>query len=272
MKKNLFVISESEKERILGMHRNATKRHYLTEELIPIKDKTTGKVSMYNGPLAPAGSDKITQIEFDTIMKTQQPTTVAGTSGTTTPSGTTNVVKFNIINDKDYEYKREGDIYSFKIKETPLSPKVLALKQQGKYVDWTVATGAGLEAIKKLPFKIDTSPTEPMKTLSPTSVSSTATQLSLPETSGATATSGSTATSGALPQLQGVVDTTNMASAKDIRQGYRQGKRDVRELEKELRQTQNTLQRMGNKMTDAQKKQFDTKIAELQIKINQSAT
>ena len=266
MKKNLFVISESEKERILGMHRNATKRHYLAEELIPIKDKTTGKVSMYNGPLAPAGSDKITQIEFDTIMKTQQPTTVAGTSGTTTPSGTTNVVKFNIINDKDYEYKREGDKYSFKIRETPVSPKVLALKQQGKYVDWTVATGAGLDAIKKLPFKIDTSPTEPMKTLNPTSVSSTATQLSLPGTSGATATSG------ALPQLQGVVDTTNMASAKDIRQGYRQGKRDVRELERELRQNQNTLQRMANKMTPEQKKQYETKIAQLQIQINQSAT
>ena len=63
-----------------------------------------------------------------------------------------------------------------------------------------------------------------------------------------------------------------MVSAKDIRQGYRQGKRDVRELERELRQNQNTLQRMANKMTPEQKKQYETKIAQLQIQINQSAT
>jgi cytochrome c1 len=73
------------------------------------------------------------------------------------------------------------------------------------------------------------------------------------------------------PPLQGVVDTTNMASRKDIRQGYRQEKRDVRELEKELRQTQNTLQRMANKMTPEQTKQYQTKVAQLQNQINQSA-
>ena len=89
MKRNLFVISESEKERILSMHRNATKRHYLTEELIPIKDKTTGKVSMFNGSIPPAGSEKITQIEFDTIMKTQGVGTTGTPDAATTPAPVT---------------------------------------------------------------------------------------------------------------------------------------------------------------------------------------
>jgi hypothetical protein len=73
-------------------------------------------------------------------------------------------------------------------------------------------------------------------------------------------------------QLQGVVDTSNMASRRDIRKQYRQGKRDVRELENELNQYQNTIKRMANKMTPEQRAQYDAKIAQLQIQINQSAT
>ena len=68
-----------------------------------------------------------------------------------------------------------------------------------------------------------------------------------------------------------VIDTANLASRSDLRQQYRQGKRDVRELKKELNQYQNTLQRLGAKMTPEQKKQYETKIAQLQIQINQSA-
>ena len=68
-----------------------------------------------------------------------------------------------------------------------------------------------------------------------------------------------------------VIDTANLASRRDIRQQYRQGKKDVRDLKGELRQYQNTLQRMANKMTPEQKKQYETKIAQLQIQINQSA-
>jgi hypothetical protein len=33
--KNLFTILESEKERILNMHINATKKNYLTEQVTP---------------------------------------------------------------------------------------------------------------------------------------------------------------------------------------------------------------------------------------------
>ena len=73
-------------------------------------------------------------------------------------------------------------------------------------------------------------------------------------------------------QLQGVVDTSNMASRRDIRKQYRQGKRDVRELEREVSEYQNTIKRMANKMTPEQRAQYDAKIAQLQIQINQSAS
>jgi len=73
-------------------------------------------------------------------------------------------------------------------------------------------------------------------------------------------------------QLQGVVDTSNMASRRDIRKQYRQGKKNVRELENELTQYQNTIKRMANKMTPEQRAQYDAKIAQLQKEINQSAT
>ena len=36
--KNLFIISEEEKERILNIHESATKRQYLKEEVVTITD------------------------------------------------------------------------------------------------------------------------------------------------------------------------------------------------------------------------------------------
>jgi hypothetical protein len=242
MKKNLFVISESERERILGMHQSASDRHYLSEQVA--------------------------------VPPTPAATTPAAPAAPTTPAAPAPESKgLNIINDKDYEYKKDGETYSFRIRQTPTSANVLALQKQGKYADWTVATGKGLEAIKKLNFNDETADSVKMPiAAAPTKVTSTQTQLASAGTQApATGTTAPAAGAGGAPPLQGVVDTTNMASRKDIRQGYRQEKRDVRELEKELRQAQNTLQRLGNKMTPEQTKQYQTKVAQLQNQINQSA-
>jgi sensor histidine kinase YesM len=114
-----------------------------------------------------------------------------------------------------------------------------------KLPNWTDKPIAGAKTVL-----VDTVVQAPMTTLKPTLIT------------------GSTGTT----QLQGVVDTTNMASRRDIRQGYRQGKKDVRELEKELNQHQNTIKRMANKMTPEQRAQYDAKIAQLQTQINQSAS
>jgi hypothetical protein len=199
------------------------------------------------------------------------PPPAAGTPAAGTPPPAAGSKGLNIVNDKDYEYKKDGETYSFRIKQTPTSANVLALQKQGKYADWTVATGKGLEAIKKLNFNDETADSVKMPiAAAPTKVTSTQTQLASAGTP-APAAGTPAAGAGGAPPLQGVVDTTNMASRKDIRQGYRQEKRDVRELEKELRQTQNTLQRMSNKMTPEQTKQYQTKVAQLQNQINQSA-
>lgn len=77
MKKNIFVISENERERILNMHKDAIKRNYLTEEVAPTKpvrpaniqqfqefvknekgDTTVGKIDGKFGPLTAAAYAK----------------------------------------------------------------------------------------------------------------------------------------------------------------------------------------------------------------------
>jgi len=264
MKKNLFVISESERERILGMHKSASDRHYLSEAG-PLLD-TDVPVDQTQVAGTPAAG---------TPAAGTPPPAAAGTPAAGTPPPAAPPAAgskgLNIVNDKDYEYKKDGETYSFRIKQTPTSANVLALQKQGKYADWTVATGKGLEAIKKLNFNDETADSVKMPiAATPTKVTSTQTQLASAGTQ-APAAGTPAAGAGGAPPLQGVVDTTNMASRKDIRQGYRQEKRDVRELEKELRQTQNTLQRMANKMTPEQTKQYQTKVAQLQNQINQSA-
>lgn len=111
MKKNLFLITEDEKQRILGMHETATKRVYLSEQT-PAPAATTP---------APAA---------------------------TTPQTPKSETK--VLNDRDYAYKKEGEKYFFKLQANPASEAAKKLKQSNKYVNWTEATGKGLEAIKKL--------------------------------------------------------------------------------------------------------------------------
>lgn len=99
MKKNLFLINEEEKQRILGMHETATKRVYLSEQ---------------------------------------------------TPAPATPQPETKVLNDRDYAYKKEGEKYFFKLQPNPASEGAKKLKQANKYLNWTEATGKGLEAIKKL--------------------------------------------------------------------------------------------------------------------------
>ena len=57
--------------------------------------------------------------------------------------------------DNDYDYKKVGDKFYFKLKENPKSSRAKSLKTQGKYIDWTESAGAGLESIKKSVYKIN---------------------------------------------------------------------------------------------------------------------
>lgn len=77
--------------------------------------------------------------------------------------------------DKDYDYKKVGAYpggveYFFKLKPSPVSEKAKGLKSQGKFKDWTKASGAGLEAIKTKVFK--DAPTNTTKTVAPKTTTS----------------------------------------------------------------------------------------------------
>jgi hypothetical protein len=109
--------------------------------------------------------------------------------------------------------------------------------------------------------------TEPMKALTPTLVSSTATQLGL---NGAT---------GEAPQLA----TGPMRSGQEIRQDYRQQQQDVRkqnrlsnqkrrELERELKKLQNELRsNLGNRMmSDKDKTDRTNRITQIQTELAQA--
>jgi hypothetical protein len=100
--KNKLFLTESERNRILGLHKVAIKKEFLFEQRMDAEGKN---VEMYN-------------------------------------------------NDKDYDYKKEGDKYYFKLKATPKSDEAQAYKKQGKFANWTAAKpGPGLDAIKALPFQ-----------------------------------------------------------------------------------------------------------------------
>ena len=108
--------------------------------------------------------------------------------------------------------------------------------------------------------------TEPMKALTPTSVSSTATQLGL---NGAT---------GEAPQLA----TGPMRSGQEIRQDYRQQQQDFRkqnrlsnqnrrQLERELKQLQNDLRsNLANRMSDKDKTDRTNRITQIQTELAQA--
>jgi hypothetical protein len=75
--------------------------------------------------------------------------------------------------DKDYDYKKEGDNFFFKLKVSPVSEKAKGFKSQGKFLNWTKATGAGLEAIKTKVFKEIPRQTTTTTTTKPSSVEKT---------------------------------------------------------------------------------------------------
>jgi hypothetical protein len=119
MKKNLFILTEEEKNRILNLHISATKSQYLSEQ-----DATT-----------PAS----TTPESPTPTDTNQ-----------TPENKNQILTFN---DRDYIYKKEGDKYFFRLQRNPASAKAQEFKKSGRFLDWTEAKGGSLDAIKKLNFQ-----------------------------------------------------------------------------------------------------------------------
>ena len=232
MKKNLFLITEDERERILGMHKKATASQYLSEE--------------------------------DAVTTTT--TTVAGS----TPAAATTATeepKAQILsaNDRDYAYKKEGEKYFFKLQPNPVSASAQQYKTAGRFLDWTEAKGKGLAAIQKLNFKPETMDTLAAKDtkVTPSAAQTPATaQTAAPvkplATGGGSQTTGQAVTAQTNPQV-----SADLKSASQIRQEFRQGKRDMRKLQRERDKLYNTYNRLSDKMDKATADSYINNIAEL---------
>jgi hypothetical protein len=241
MKKNLFLITEEEKNRILGMHMKATKSQYLSEQATPVTtDTTTVAPATAAAPAAPAAAP---------AAPAAAPAAPAADPAATTPESQTLT-----SNDRDYVYKKEGDKYYFKLQPSPASPSAQNFQKQGKFVDWTEATGKGLEAIKKLTFK-----PEAMQTLSAKDVkvdvkgpqNLAVTKLDTPPikplaTGGGGQVAGQQVTAQTSPQV-----AQELKSAAQIRQEFRQGNRDLRKLQRERDKLYNTYNKLSGKMDKA---------------------
>jgi len=234
MKKNLFLITEEEKNRILGMHVKATSSQYLSEQAAP-------------APVTPA------------------PATPAPTS--------TEQTKILTFNDRDYAYKKEGEKYFFKLQSNPASSAAQNYKKQGKFLNWTEAKGKGLESIKKLDFKPETLnplsvkdvkiPTTP-ETLSTTATAQTAAPVKPLATGGGSQATTQQVTAQTNPEI-----AQDLKSAAQIRQEFRQGKRDLRKLQKEREKLYNTYNRLSDKMDKATSDSYLNNISQLDQLISQ---
>jgi hypothetical protein len=246
MKKNLFLITEEEKNRILGMHVNATKSQYLSEAG-PYED------DQIPGSNTPAGA-------------TQSP------APATVPTAASPESQIMTSNDRDYAYKKEGDKYYFKLQPSPVSPSAQNFLKQGKFVDWTEAKGKGLESIKKLSFKPETMATLSAKDVkitptTPQTLSTTA-QTAAPvkplATGGGNQAAGQQVTAQTSPQV-----AQDLKSASQIRQEFRQGKRDVRKLQREREKLYNTYNKLSGKMDKATDDSYIEAISQLDKLISQ---
>ena len=279
MKRNLFVISESERKRILGMHKDATRKQYLSEQTQYIKD-AAGKVSILQGPkVVPQGSTVITQQEYETALKTQQPPAnqsapAPAAPATATPApaepnqnnaqggDTSATSKFGV----DYKYNYPGDksyVYGYK---------------DGKWYTKNVT--------KNVEFDLSTNPK--CKSAIDNLNKQFASQIKEPTTP-STATDQNNAP---LPtkSLSSMTVQNNVAnqqlatgpvrSGQEIRQDYRQQqrqerqgarqeRRDTKQIEKQLKDLQATYQRLQGKMTPNDKLAYENQIKQLKTQLGQ---
>ena len=270
MKKNLFLITEEEKRRILGLHQSATKRGYLSEQEQTVqyyKDQTGKVIKLVGNYSAPLGSTPATPEEYDAQNK---PVEGGGGQG----------AKVITNNDKSYDYKEENGKYYY------------SKKGQNQ---WVEAKGdinnpkSPLGAIKNLKWDTATPMPSPdyLQRQNPQDKSALTTPGTQPTgasgvtgTSGVQGTSGVTGTSG-VQGTSGVAGTSatlipgKIKSAQQIRQDYRQQKQNERqgarvvrknkkELEKELNDLQTNYRKLQNKMTPQDKQSYELRIGQIQ--------
>jgi hypothetical protein len=242
MKRNLFEITEEERNRILQIHESATKRGYLREQEAPA---STGATTPTTGTTTP-------------------------TTGATTPTtGATqqNKSEAKVLNDSDYVYKKEGDKYFFKLQANPASEKAKKLKAANRYVNWTEAkTDPALGAIKALKW----GESEGLAIKPAGNIQTNTTLAGVTPTTGATTTSTATgATTASKVTSSSPEIMADLKTASEIRQEFRQGKRDTRKLQRQYNKMYNTYNRLSDKMDKATDDQYLTALSNLKTQLGQ---
>jgi len=302
MKRNLFVISESERKRILGMHKDAIRKQYLSEQTQYIKD-AAGKVSMLQGSeVAPQGSTVITQQEYETALKTQQPPAnqpvadpatatpaapapatpatpaapAPAAPATATPApaepnpnsaqggDTSATSKFGV----DYKYNYPGDkSYVYGYKDGKWYTKSVT-----KNVEFDLSTNPKWKStVDNLNKQFASQIKEPTTPLPVKSLSSMTVQNNVGNQQLATGTQ----PTGTQPTGQAVTTQTDpqvsadLKSASQIRQEFRQGKRDIAKLQRERGKLYKTFNKLSGKMDNATKQSYLNNIAELDKLLSQ---
>ena len=236
-----LIISEEEKNRILNLHETRKNKEWNL-----IGEQVTGKPGTPVVGATPEASSV-----------TNTPTQASPTKPSNTPQKPNNEELIN-GKDKDYDYKKVGDKYYFKIKENPYTDKLKTLVKQGKFKNWTPATKP--EAIKKisqLPFMpytgdgseetfdapvqtVGTTPTA----ATPTSATTTSATTTSATTTSAAATTEKTPTATQNPDL-----LADLKTASQIRQEFRQGKKDKNKATRHYNQMVNKYNRLKSKMS-----------------------
>jgi hypothetical protein len=240
--KSKFTLTESERNRILGLHKSAIKKEFLIEQTQYIKD-AAGKVSILQGPqVVPQGSTAITQQEYETALKTQNPPanqttnqpanqpaaapTAATPQTPQTPASNPNAPQdtkaFQDWLDKNKPGWTTGKPY-----------KILEKKPERGYGKFGPLTQAAWGKYKNefQPQQIPSSNTTLATSANPTTATPTTSGSTTGTTTGTTATTSSTAAT----TTNQVKLLDRVPTNKEIRQGFRRRKRVNNRMDRQKR-------------------------------------
>jgi hypothetical protein len=207
-----LIINEEEKNRILNLHKSTIKKKVLFEQTT--QTTTVAPTTTQTTTVAP------TTTQTTTVAPTSKPNNEVLLQGT----------------DTDYDYKKVGDKYYFKLKENPTSVGAKGYKTQGKFKDWTLATNQkAIEKISQLPALSTAAAFQ-----APTNVDGSDETFDAPvQTAGTTTptttTPTTTTSSTAATTTNQVKLLDRVPTNKEIRQGFRRRKRVNNRMDRQKR-------------------------------------
>jgi len=266
MKKNIFLITEEEKRRILGLHEAATKRAYLLEE-------TQSTVTTATTPGTTATTPGTTATT---------PGTTATTPATTATSKFGVDYKYNYPNDKSYVYGyKDGKWYAKSVANNNEFDLSTNPKWKSSIDNLNKQFASQIKAPAVSPIGTSSSPAPEVKLaatpLNQMQVQSNAPEVKLAATplnqmqvqskaSNQQLATGQAVTAQTDPQV-----SADLKSASEIKKEFRQGKSDLKKLQKDRNKLYNVYNRLADKMDNLTQKNYLDSIAQFDELLRQQA-